>query len=233
MNQINTKLWTNNFIILSLINFFMILIFFLLNATITLYAINEFNATSGQAGIITGIFIIGSLVGRLCTGRLVQTKKILMISLLFFTLTILLYFVQLNIGFLILSRFLNGITVGIVTTVVSTIVVLSIPNSRKGEGISYFAISTALATGVGPFIGLFIGIISMIIGSFVKFTAPKKTNIKQGKGLRISDFIEPKVIPIGIIMFIMAFSFSSIVSYLNVYALDLGLLDAASFFFMV
>lgn len=249
MNQINTKLWSNNFIILSLINFFMVLIFFLLNATITLYAINEFNASPGQAGTIAGAFIIGSLLGRLCTGRLVQTQKILMISLLFFILTTLLYFVQINIGFLILSRFLNGITVGIVTTVVSTIVVLSIPNSRKGEGISYFAISTALATGVGPFIGLnmsqngsfklifslalFIGFISLIIGCFVKFSAPKKTDMKQGKGLRISDFIELKVIPIGIIMFIMAFSFSSIVSYLNVYALELGLLDAASFFFMI
>lgn len=249
MNQINAKLWTNNFIILSLINFFLILIFFLLNATITLYAINEFDASPGRAGIIAGIFIIGSLLGRLFTGRLVQTKKILMISLLFFILTTLLYFVHFNIAFLILSRFLNGITVGIVTTVVSTVVVLSIPSSRKGEGISYFAISTALATGVGPFIGLkmsqngnfnmifslslCLGMISVIIACFVKFTAPKNTDMKQEKGLRISDIIEPKVIPIGIIMFIMAFSFSSIVSYLNVYALELGLLDAASFFFMI
>ncbi|OAB40455.1 MFS transporter [Paenibacillus antarcticus] len=249
MNQMNTKLWTKNFIILSLINFFMILIFFLLNATITLYAINEFNASTGQAGIIAGIFIIGSLLGRLFTGRLVQTKKILMIWLLFFILTTSLYFVHFNVGFLILSRFLNGITVGIVTTVVSTVVVLSIPASRKGEGISYFAISTALATGIGPFIGLnmiqnanfdmifslslFLGMINLIIAFFVKFSATNKTEIKKEKGLKISDFIEPKVIPIGVIMFIMAFCFSGIVSYLNVYALELGLIDAASFFFMV
>ncbi len=227
----------------------MILIFFLLNATITLYAINEFNASTGQAGIIAGIFIIGSLLGRLFTGRLVQTKKILMIWLLFFILTTSLYFVHFNVGFLILSRFLNGITVGIVTTVVSTVVVLSIPASRKGEGISYFAISTALATGIGPFIGLnmiqnanfdmifslslFLGMINLIIAFFVKFSATNKTEIKKEKGLKISDFIEPKVIPIGVIMFIMAFCFSGIVSYLNVYALELGLIDAASFFFMV
>ncbi|WP_454191117.1 MFS transporter [Paenibacillus sp. Marseille-Q7038] len=249
MSQINTKLWTKNFIILSLINFFMTLIFFLLNATITLYSIQEFNASTGEAGIIAGIFIIGSLLGRLFTGRLIQTKKILMTSLLFFILTTLLYFVHFNIGFLILSRFLNGITLGIITTVVSTVVVLNLPTSRKGEGISYFAISTALATGIGPFIGLnmsqnanftmiftfslILGIINVVIGIFVKFSVTNKATIKKDKGLKISDFIEPKAIPIGIIMFIMAFCFSGIVSYLNVYALELGLIEAASFFFMI
>lgn len=244
-----TKLWTKNFIILSLINFFMTLIFFLLNATITLYAINEFNASTGQAGIIAGIFIIGSLLGRLFTGRLVQSKKNLMTWLLFFILTTLLYFIHSNVGFLILSRFLNGITVGMITTVVSTVVVLSLPASRKGEGISYFAISTALATGIGPFIGmnmsqnanfdmifsfsLFLGIINLLIALFIKFPAMNKTEIIKEKGLKITGFIEPKVIPIGIIMFIMAFCFSGIVSYLNVYALELGLIEAASYFFMV
>lgn len=75
MNQTNPKLWTKNFIILSSINFIMTLIFFLLNATITLYAINEFDASTGQAGIVAGIFIIGSLLGRLFTGRLIPSKK--------------------------------------------------------------------------------------------------------------------------------------------------------------
>lgn len=249
MSQINTKLWTKNFIILSLINFFMTLIFFLLNATITLYSIQEFNASTSEAGIIAGIFIIGSLLGRLFTGRLVQTKKILMTSLLFFILTTLLYFVHFNIGFLILSRFLNGITLGIITTVVSTVVVLNLPASRKGEGISYFAISTALATGIGPFIGLnmsqnanfnmififslILGMINVVIGIFVKFSVTNKATIKKEKGWKVSDFIEPKAIPIGIIMFIMAFCFSGIVSYLNVFALELGLIEAASFFFMI
>lgn len=60
MSQLNTRLWTREFISLSAINFFITLIFFLLNSTITLYAINEFNATSSQAGIIAGVFIIGS-----------------------------------------------------------------------------------------------------------------------------------------------------------------------------
>ncbi|MGJ5719007.1 MFS transporter, partial [Staphylococcus equorum] len=76
------------------------------------------------------------------------------IILLFFTLTIILYFIKLDEAFLIIVRFLNGISIGITTTIVGTIVALVIPEHRKGEGISYFAVSTALATGLGPFIGI-------------------------------------------------------------------------------
>lgn len=249
MNQTNPKLWTKNFIILSSVNFIMTLIFFLLNATITLYAIHEFDASTGQAGIVAGIFIIGSLLGRLFTGRLIHSKKILMTSLFLLILTTLLYFVHLNVNFLILNRLLNGITVGIISTIVSTVVVFSLPASRKGEGISYFAISTALATGIGPFIGLvlsqdsnfdmifslslLLGIFSLVIAFFLKFPATYKTEKNNKKGIKISDFVEPKVMPIAINIFFMTFCFSGIVSYLNIYALELGLIDTASFFFMV
>ncbi|SFF45159.1 Predicted arabinose efflux permease, MFS family [Paenibacillus algorifonticola] len=249
MNQLNPKLWTKEFIFLSAVNFFITLIFFLLNATITLYAINEFNATSSQAGIIAGVFIIGSLIGRLLTGRLVKSKKILITGLLFFILTTLLYFIHYNISFLILSRFVNGITVGMAQTVVGTVVILTLPASRKGEGISYFAISTALATGIGPFIGMYmsqnanfnmifyfcllLGIINFIIAIFMNIPVAKNTETKKGKGLKLSDFIELKVLPIAIIAFLMSFCFSGIISYLNVYALELKLVKAASFFFMV
>ncbi|WP_336758158.1 MFS transporter [Paenibacillus sp. USHLN196] len=249
MNHTNPKLWTKNFIILSSVNFIMTLIFFLLNATITLYAINEFDASTGQAGIVAGIFIIGSLLGRLFTGRRIPSKKILMTSLFLLILTTLLYFVNLNVNFLILNRLLNGITVGIISTIVSTVVVFSLPASRKGEGISYFAISTALATGIGPFIGLvlsrnsnfdmifslslLLGIFSLVIALFLKFPATYKIKKHNKKGIKISDFIEPKAMPIAIIIFFMTFCFSGIVSYLNIYALELGLIDTASFFFMV
>ncbi|MCM3782109.1 MFS transporter [Neobacillus mesonae] len=249
MEQSKPTLWTKDFIILSSVNFFMTLIFFLLNATISMYAINEFSASSGQAGIIAGIFIIGALIGRLFTGRLEYSKKLLVTGLMFFILTTLLYFVQFNISFLMLSRFLNGITVGIATTIVGTVVFLTLPSSRKGEGVSYFAVSTALATGIGPFIGLYLsqnynfimiflfclllGIISVIVALIIKFPKVNKTNTKKVGSIKISDFIEPKVIPIAIITFVMTFSFSGIISYLNVYAIELNLVDAASFFFMV
>ena len=73
MEMSKEPLWTKNFIILSIVNFFLTLIFFLLNATIATYAINEFNASTSQAGLVAGIFIIGTLIGRLFIGRMINS----------------------------------------------------------------------------------------------------------------------------------------------------------------
>lgn len=248
MNNSVSKIWTKDFFILSAINFFLTLVYFLLNATITSYALNEFHATTGQSGFIAGIFIIGALLGRLLTGRLVLSKKILIFGLVFFLATVLLYFFDFGLYFLILNRFLNGISVGIVTTVVGTVVALVIPNSRRGEGISYFAVSTALATGLGPFIGLLLSqnanytlifVFSLILGVVslgISFNLNVPQVISQSnsdKKSLFSNLIDLKTIPIAIIIFVSAFSFSSILSYLNLYAVEIDLVSTASFFFMM
>lgn len=253
MNTSKPKLWTKNFIILSLVNFFLTLIFFLLSATIALYAVNKFNASTSQAGLVAGIFIIGALIGRLFTSPIMNKigqKRILIIGLIFFIFTTVFYFIENGISFLLLSRFLNGITVGIATTVIGTIVALSIPESRRGEGIGYFAVSTALGTGLGPFIGLYmsqhmsfeliftfcllLGVLSLITAFFVNVPILKSTPAKkENSGFKLSSLIEPKSLPISIIILMMTFTFSGVLSYINLYAMELNLMEAASFFFMV
>lgn len=249
MSNKKETLWSYNFIILSLINFFLTLLFLLLNSTMTDYVINKFSSTTSQAGFVVGIFIIGSLIGRIIIGQVNHSKKLLRIGLIFFTLTTLLYYLNYGVNFLIISRFLNGITFGTVSTIIGTTVAVIIPPSRKGEGISYFAVSTALATGLGPFIGVYLStntdfitifkfcsllsLISLIIGSFVNFPISHSSNINNDNKFKLSNMIEVKSIPISIIVFCMTFCFSGVVSYINVYAKELSLTKAASYFFIV
>lgn len=256
MKTLQPKLWTKDFIILSLVNFFLIFIYLLLNATIALYVLREFDATTGQAGLAAGIFIIGALTGRIFTGSLMkgfQYKRLLVVGLVFFALTILLYLMNYGLSFFIISRFFNGIALGITTTVIGTLVVLTIPTSKRGEGIGYFAVSTAVATGLGPFVGLYmaqhtgfymifivcllLAIVSIIIGFFVRIPEVEKVDVvevkEEGKSFKISEYIEPKALPISFIVLIMTFCFSSVLSYINLYAIELNLIDTASFFFIV
>lgn len=74
---------------------------------------------------------------------------------------------------------------------------MTLPASRKGEGISYFAISTALATGLGPFIGMYmsqnsnfnmiyylcllLGLINFMIAMFMKIPVANNTEAKKEK----------------------------------------------------
>ena len=248
------KLWTKDFIIVSTINFFLTIVFYLLIVIMGVYAVNEFNASISQAGLVTGIFIIGTLIGRLFIGRSIESigrKKTLFIGIILFTLATLLYFVHYSVNFLLLVRFLHGITLGMASTATGTIVAQIIPTTRKGEGIGYYSMSATLATAIGPFIGLYmsqhtsfemifslclaLGIISLITAFFVNVPAlevsEKTTEIK--KGFKLSNFIEPKAIPIALITLVLAFCYSSVLSFINFYAREIDLVQTASFFFLV
>ncbi|QHJ72182.1 MFS transporter [Planococcus halotolerans] len=253
MNQTKPKLWTKEFILISTVNFFLTLVFFLLIVTIAVYAVAEYGATTSQAGLVTGIAIIGTMTGRIIIGRLIENigrKKTLVIGLILFVLTTLLYFVNLNLSFLLVNRFLHGMTLGMASTAAGTIVAQIIPMTRKGEGIGYFSMSSTLATAIGPFIGLYMsqhtsfdmiftlcvvfGLVSLSFALFTKVPpVDYSSKTGQARGFKLSDFLEPKALPIALITLTSALCFSSILSFINFYAIEIDLVETASFFFVV
>lgn len=247
------KLWTKDFIIVSSVNFLLTLVFYLLVVIIGVYAVDQFHATTSQAGLVTGIFIVGALIGRLFIGRSIDhigRKRTLFTGLILFTITTLFYFIHLGIGFLLLTRFLHGVTMGIASTATGTIVAQIIPNKRKGEGIGYYSMSATLATAIGPFIGLYmshhtstqmifslcltLGIFSFITAFFVYVPQVERSiEVSEKKSIRLSQFIEPRAVPIAVITLVVAFCYSSVLSFINFYAIEIDLISAASFFFLV
>ena len=258
MNQHKAKLWTKDFIVVSSVNFLLTLVFYLLMVTIALYAVKEFDASTSEAGLITGIFIVGTLFGRLYIGRIIDSfgrKKTLVIGLIFFTLTTLLYFVNLGLPFLLLNRLIHGMSLGMASTASGTIVAQIIPSSRRGEGIGYFSMSATLATAIGPFIGLYmsqitsfkmifafclaLGVVCLLVALLVNVPEiaqlPKTDQCTaiEAKKFQISNFIEPKALPIALVVMLAALGYSSILSFINFYAIEIDLVDTASFFFVV
>ncbi|MEH7235129.1 MFS transporter [Bacillus sp. JJ1562] len=250
----NQKLWTKDFIIVSSINFFLTFIFYLLVVIMAVYAVDEYGASTSQAGLVTGIFIVGTLIGRLFIGRyinLIGRKKTLFIGLILFILTTFLYFVDAGITFLLINRFIHGITLGIASTATGTIVAQIIPPKRRGEGIGYFSMSATLATAIGPFIGLFmsqhtsyqvifglclvIGVIGLLT-SFILYVPPIENQTKQNQekqGFSIANYVEPKALPIALVTFAISLCYASVLSFINFYAIEIDLVTAASFFFLV
>ena len=247
------RLWTKDFLVVSSINFLITLTFYSLVVTIAVYAVDEFNASESQAGLVTGIFIIGTLFGRLFIGRYIDSigrKRTLFIGLLFFTLTAILYFVNLGLTFLLINRLIHGIAMGVASTATGTIVAQTIPATRRGEGIGYYSMSATLATAIGPFIGLFmsqhtsyqmififclgLGVISLLIAFFLHIPVveiPLKTSEK--KGFKLSNYIEPRALPIAFVTLAIALCYSSVLSFINFYAIEIDLVETAGFFFLV
>ncbi|HSU78964.1 MAG TPA: MFS transporter [Candidatus Angelobacter sp.] len=249
----NTKLWTKDFVIVSMENFFAYFTYYLLIATIEVYAVERFHASPSTAGLAAGIFIIGTLLGRLFSGRSIDQvgrKKMLLIGFICFLITTLLYFVVSSLALLILVRILHGAAFGMTSTATGTIVADIIPHERRGEGIGYYALSTTIAAAIGPFLGIFViqhtsftinFVICMIVLAISFLAAfllkiPKvaltSNELKQMNAWKWENFFESKAIPISIVCALIAFSYSSILSFLTSYSETINLQGVASFFFI-
>jgi len=151
------KLWTKNFILVAFANFLIYLVYYLLMVIIAEHAGATMHAAPWEAGLASSLFIVGGLVARIPAGRVIGKigdKKVLIIGLVVFLATSLLYFPVTGITGLLVVRFLHGIGFGLSATGTATMAARIIPDGRKGEGISYFALSMTLASALGPFAGM-------------------------------------------------------------------------------
>lgn len=249
------KLWTKDFIVISIINFFLMLVMYLLLVTIAPFTVEEYGASTSMAGLVSGIFIIGTLTARIATGVLIGkigSKRILLIGLVVSVIATGLYFGAVSMPLLLANRFFHGIGLGIASTATGTMIAQIIPASRRGEGIGYFSMSTVLATAIGPFIGIFmlqhykfsllfmvsllLGVSSLLMFFFVnevsKPSSVKSTVvIEKQRGWR--SVLEAKAIPISVVTLFVAIAYSGVLSFISFYAKELDLVKSASFFFLV
>lgn len=249
-----SKLWTKDFCLIFAAMLFVSLVFYLLMTAMTTYAIEQFNASQSQAGLASGIFVIGGLAARLLAGRYMEVigcKKMLYGSLCFFLIATLLYFPANTLVLLLVVRFIHGAAFGFATTAMPTAIIDIVSTERRGEGISYFSLSMTMASAIGPFLGIFImkyadfnmmfavctgfSVVSIIIILYAQIPEIRVRNkqldaIKEFTG---QDFFEKSAIPISIVMLITGIAFSGILTFLNSYAIHINLSTAASFFFIV
>ncbi|MBD7969952.1 MFS transporter [Paenibacillus gallinarum] len=248
------RLWTKDFLIVFGVNFLLFLCFYLLVVIIPSYAIDEFHVSDGIAALGSSIFVIGALIGRIAAGRLMESvgrRRMLFTGLIFFTILSLGYFFISSITTLLIIRFFHGLAFALASTATGTISASLIPHSRRGEGTGYYGVSIIVASAIGPFLGVLISNNSSVTGNFILcavlavfslfaglfLNVPKLTltaeQKSEMKGFKISNFFEPKAIPISITILFMGLAYSSILSYLKLYAGQINLTEVVSFFFIV
>lgn len=248
------KLWTKNFLIIMLENFFVYFTYYMLIAVVAIYASEKFHATPSEAGLSAGIFIIGAIFGRLYAGSSIERtghKKMLYIGFIFYLITTLLYFTVNSLLLLIVVRFFHGAAFGLASTATGTISAEIIPNKRRGEGTGYYALSMTVATAIGPLLSMILTqhvgfyanlVVCAIVLSFSFIAAfflyiPKKSvenNIKPADNkFTLSSCFEEKAIPISIIVCLVCFGYSSVLSFLSSFVKSLDLVEAGSTFFLV
>ncbi|HML33270.1 MFS transporter [Sporomusa sphaeroides] len=248
------RIWTKDFLLNALVNFLVYLVYFLLMIIIAGYAVDNLQASLSEAGLAVGLFIVGALFARFFGGKsveLVGRQKMLYIGLTVYLIATLLYFQSTNLHFLFVVRFLHGLGFGLATVATGTIVANIIPGARRGEGISYYAMSSTLASAFGPFLGIYLNqqvsfnailgicillVVICYIAAFllkVPEAALTAAQLEDMKRFTLSNFVEFKALPISVIGAILGLCYSGIVGFIASYTREINLIEAGSFFFIV
>lgn len=248
------RLWTKDFIIIFGTNFFTHIVFYMLMVVTAMYTIATFHTNQAIAGLATGLYVLASLVARLFAGKYMDAigrKKTLIISLAVFTMAMGLHLFISSLLMLFLLRIVHGASHGFVTTTAGAIAAELIPDERRGEGTGYYATGMNIAMAIGPFLGLYlythasfemiflagviISFIDLVTTAFIT-VLPLKTENRSAKGQKhfaLTQFIEPKAVPISLVIFMITLAYSSLMTFLSSYAKEIHLVGVSSFFFIV
>lgn len=244
MNLQQEKLWTKNFVLIMIINFFVFLNHLMLLSTFPFY-IEYLNGTEAVAGAAAAAFALVAVVVRPFIGWLLDSGKrrvILVIGLLGMALMPLGYLCVGLIVSALVCRMVHGVSLAFANTSSNTIASDLLPRSRFGEGMGYFGTSIALATAGAPALGLFlmehfgfatlfsvasaVCLLSLLLLAWMKVPMPES---KQTK-LDLHGLFDKDALPASAILFVFLLTFGALENFLAKFSAEVGLLGGGVFF---
>ncbi len=249
------KLWTRSYILNNMTCFIINVSYYMLMVIMTDYAVSRLGASLSMAGFATGSFIVGALLARIFMGGQIERiglKRSAYLGLAIFILGLILNFFISNIWLLSTVRIIQGIGFGIGSTTTGAIMAHMVPAARRGEGTSYYAMFVTLATAIGPYAGsafykgnlftdLVISTLLLVVALVcVRYVSvpelpTEKDNRTADSGSEgwLSNFIEPKALPIAVITLLVSLGFAGILGFVSSYEKEIGLTEAGKYFFIV
>ncbi|MGP4042037.1 MFS transporter [Gracilibacillus sp. D59] len=247
-----SKIWTKNFISIAIVNLFVFISFYTLLTTLPLFVIEEWGGSEAQGGLVVTAMLLAAILLRPFSGTILSKygkRTMLLISNILFAITMIGYlFIESYTAMLVL-RFIHGFSFAILTTATSAIAADIVPAKKRGEGLGYFTMSMNLAIVLGPFLGLSIiqlttytnlfvilnlfTVLSVISTFFVHTKEVKNADQPKNSSFTWKELLEKEALSISLIGLLVAFAYSSIVSFISVYANARGLEHVSGYFFVV
>ena len=294
-----TKLWTRTFIVLMGINFCSALSFYLIMVKTTEFSIDTYHVPLSVASSTITVYVIAALFTRLFFGGKIDSwgvKRSLAIGTCVNALCMALYLIPMGFAPLMVVRIVHGFSFALMSGSAAAGAALVIPAKHYGEGIGYFSMMQALATGIGPFVAILFTNISggyfhmfafaavfailAVFGLFLldipqvaqvaqasetsetsetsdgkdpslnfvadngsgdtvgESTQPRDLDVSDESGARkktrgIGSLIELSVLHLGVVLFLCYVGYAGILSYITLYAGELGLSGEVTLFFVV
>ena len=256
-NVSDEKIFTKDFFLVFGALLFSALVMYALMSTVTEYA-TSLGSSATIAGLVSGLYIFGGLCSRIYSGNALEKvgwKKIAMIFMSIHFLSCILYFFVSDVNLLLCVRFIHGIGFGATANAIVTIASDVLPMKRFGEAFGYFMLGTTIAVGLGPYISGFLydtvgpygcflaaSVFSGLALVFIYFVDvsehdpannPNQVKDSQNNYSGIEKVFEINAIPVSFFTALTSLGYVSILSFYRLYAAEVDLTAAFSWFFIV
>lgn len=252
MNTREDRIFSKSFFLVFGALLFTALVMYVLMSTVTEYA-TSLGSSAMIAGLVSGIYIFGGLCSRIYSGNALERigwRRTALIFMSIHFLACILYFLVNDVTLLIVVRFIHGIGFGASANAIVTIASAVLPKKRFGEAFGYFMMGTTLAVGLGPFIGGFaydftgsfgcfslasiFSAIALICIYFVDVSAQDPVNANESNTYHgIDRILEMGAVPVSLFTALTSLGYVAILSFYRLYAVEVNLVSAFSWFFII
>lgn len=231
------KIWSRDFVLILMSNFFIFLGFQMTLPTIPLF-VEKLGGNDQLIGIVVGIFTFSALLLRPYAGHTLETKGrrfVYLTGLAIFVLSVGAFGFINSLIFLFVLRIIQGFGWGFSTTASGTIATDLIPAKRRGEGMGYFGLSGNIALAFGPTLGLalagvisfkllflicaLLGLAALVLSSRINYKQAEKQTVPHKRW----DIYEKSALRPSFLLFFITVTFGGIASFLPIYSAQKGI----------
>jgi MFS family permease len=243
------KILTRDFVLCFFAQFTFSSVFSILIPTIPIY-LSRMGAREAEIGVLVGSLSVSSLVLRPLVGRALlkfPEKNFMIAGALFYTLSSIAYLFAPPFWPLLAVRVFQGIGLALFSTASFTLVANIIPETHRGQIISYFYLSINFAFALAPYFGMllinqfnfpfnFKVLFLICIGlslcclfitlKLKKMPGVPLTNLSSQK----QPFLSREALPPAIIAFLITITWGALTAFFPLYALSQGVDNPGLFF---
>ncbi len=236
-----TKFWTRNFVLITLVNFFMFFAFQLFPSALPPY-LKSLGAPDSILGLLQGVITIATLLVRPFAGLALDRygrKGLFIAGLIGMMLSTAAYRFFPVVAIIFVIRFTHGMVWGLSNTACSTVASDSIEKERFAEGMGYFSLASSIAMAIAPAIALSLGmkknvllalvflIVSLLLALLIKYQkVPNKQGLVKKK---VAPYATESILPSSI-MFLIMITYGSIMTFLALYGAEKSIKGVGLFF---
>ena len=149
------RIWTRSFVALLAANLILCFGFYMLPSTLPAY-VKQLGGSNFEASLVIGMFSVMSLCSRVISGTIVDAageRKVILSGIVVIVATTV-AFVWAPVDAILLLRSVQGIGWGLATAAIATAVYKIVPESRRGEGSGYYALTVITAVSLTPLVAI-------------------------------------------------------------------------------